>query len=165
MSTPSGQKPLTICYCCTETETAVVSLVENPSTSSIRDWVPCLFIGLFGDRVAKEKDLVVICECHFRVQIAGQSDQLFVYMYVHVQMLNKPHPLTRRGSGYNRHTWALSHSPIRSHTNALAMSSSGVVLPFSKDALEALSSMRSGGFVNLVQLVSPLPSPCGRVVS
>ncbi|KAI5849053.1 hypothetical protein BZA05DRAFT_446135 [Tricharina praecox] len=32
------------------------------------------------------------------------------------------------------------------------MSSSGISLPFSEEALEALSSMRSGGFVNLVQL-------------
>jgi hypothetical protein len=33
------------------------------------------------------------------------------------------------------------------------MSSSGIVLPFSADALDALSAMKAGGFVNLVQLV------------
>ncbi|CCX06348.1 hypothetical protein FPQ18DRAFT_345702 [Pyronema domesticum] len=32
------------------------------------------------------------------------------------------------------------------------MSSSGIVLPFSADALDALSAMKAGGFVNLVQL-------------
>lgn len=49
----------------------------------------------------------------------------------------------------------------KAHASLAHMSSSGLVLPFSGDALSALSSMRSGGFVNLVQLVllSAKPPP------
>lgn len=43
--------------------------------------------------------------------------------------------------------------------------SSGISFPVSKEAIQALSNLKSGGFVNLVQLVSYIPQASACAVS
>jgi len=44
--------------------------------------------------------------------------------------------------------------------SAKKATSRGVVTPVTEEALEALRNLRSGGFINLVQLVNPFSLTC-----